>query len=423
MDHRPTALLRMRLLDGSSVQSCTRYGGGPEDCDPPDVVSGETLTAAIRLQKVAGKVTVDGVDHNVLTVTLDMGQGAFTVSNIELDDATKIAFNDAVKAYFAYHPVQFVINRLDLTNVPVTDALRPNDFVFRPLRTPAGNDILQLFIMTGGRPLLEYSQAFLNDVPEPLPLGQSASLMIRSQVVFQNVLPASMSAGWTLTGENPGGQHRAWTARVTQGSVTGQVNLSSLNHRESQSWEGGGSITDYTYSVVGGNDVAWQLAFTTFTCQSDGQLSYGGSEVKTVAYNEHWCITSYPCFWDCTTCGDQQYSSSYTAVVRASLPLSITGSGRDQRVSIAVTGKAVEVQGVFSGSGPCKSDSLGDQVNQQIRAQLPAKLADKLSFSPTAITVFALKNLLFPQHNYICLNTSAIPGDMLLLGTFDEKPT
>jgi hypothetical protein len=419
INNNNSATLQMEILDGSMVQYCSKIGDDPETCKPPESISGETLTAVIGLEKVAG---IAGNNHNVLEVRLNMAQGAFTISNINLSDATKVEFNKEVKAHFVNHPVEFLINQLDMTNIPTLNALKPNDFVFKPLQTPSANQMLQLFIMTGGRALLNYSQASLNDIPEPLPLGQSSSMMIRSQLIFQEVLPQSLKkeSGWALVGVDPGSS-AAWSGKMTSASVTGKVDLSSLTHTVSEFDDHGhfNGTTRYTYSIPGGgNDVTWSLADTTLTVNRDGQLLYSGSRSQSMSYNEHVCTTPG------SNCLDSTLSTDFSLAVRAVLPLSIDGSGRNQTIKIDIDTnidtikQGINVRGHLSGGGPSGSDDLKAQVNQKIQNQIPNQIASNLSIQFGAISVFALENLLFPNNNYITFSQCGIPGDLLLLGNF-----
>ena len=419
INNNNSATLKMEILSGS-VERCAQVGSAPEQCDTPQSISGETLTAVIQLAKVAGTVNIDNRDHNVLNVQLDMKEGAFSISNIDLSDATKVEFNKAVKEYFVSNPVIYLINRLDLTEIPTLDALKPSDFIFKPLQTPANNQMLQLFIMTGGRAMLNYSQAFLNNIPEPLPQGQSNSMMVRSELIFREVLPQSLrNNGWSLEGVNPGSATKAWSGRFTSASVTGTVDLSKLNHSSSSSGgHGSGSFTDYSYSIPGGNDVAWTLADTTITAQPNGQMIYGGSRGQRLEYNQHSCTTVYPCFWNCTRCNDSTLATDVTIEVRSSLPLGVGGSGRNQTIQIKTTSQGVAVSGHLSGGGPSGSDDLAAQVNQQIQSQVPQQIVQKLSIQFEAVSVFALKNLLFPANNYITFSSCGVPGDLVLLGNF-----
>lgn len=415
-----SANLEMEILSGT-VQKCSKIGAGPENCDSPESITGETLTAVIQLAKVAGTVEVDGSNHNVLKVQLDMKEGAFSISNIDLSDAAKVEFNKAVKAYFVNNPVIFLINQLDLTAVPTLEALKPSDFIFKPLQAPSGAKMLQLFIMTGGRAALNYSQAFLNNIPEPLPQGEKSSMMFRSGLIFSDVLPKSLSNnGWVLEGVNPGDAAEAWSGRFTNASVTGTVDLSPLNHSSStSSGHGGGSITNYTYSIPGGNDVSWSLNGTTITVQSNGQMYYSGTQKQTLQYNQQACYSYYPCFFNCDPkCSNSTLSSDVNVNVTATLPISVGGSGRSQTIQIATESKGVTATGHLSGGGPSGSDDLEAQVNQQIQKQVPQQIAAKLSLNFSPISVFALKNILFPANNYITFSSSAVPGDLLLLGNF-----
>jgi hypothetical protein len=69
---------------------------------------------------------------------------------------------------------------------------------------------------------------------------------------------------------------------------------------------------------------------------------------------------------------------------------------------------------------PSGSDNLAAQVNQQIQSQVPQQIKQKLSIQFEAVSVFALKNLLFPANNYITFSSCAVPGDLILLGNFNS---
>jgi hypothetical protein len=412
-----SATLNMEILSGS-VQKCSQVGSGPITCDPPEDISGETLTAIIDLGKVAGQTIVDGAVHDVLKVQLNMAEGAFTISNIQLSDVTKVEFNKAVQAYFVNNPVIFLINELDLTNIPTIEALKPSNFLFKPYESASGTQMLQLFIMTGGRALLNYSQAFLNNIPEPLPLGENSSMMIRSQVVFKDVLPNSIhNNGWTLTGVDPQDPHKAWSGKFTSASVSASVDLSKLNSTSSIGNELGSTTLTTTYYIPGGNTVSWSLNGTTFAVQNDGQIHYGGSQTNKLSFNERYCSTMSR---HSPECRESSLSTNVSLETNATLSLNVGGSGREQTITIATSGSNVNVTGHLSGGGPSSSDDLKAQVNQQIRDQIPNQIASKLLFNFEAISLFALKNLLFPSNNYIDFSLSALPGDMLIVGNFKK---
>jgi hypothetical protein len=409
-----TVQLNMQVLDGT-IQKCSKVGTNPEVCDSPQSISGETLTAFVDLAKVSGEVTVSGEKHSVLEVHLDMAQGAFSISNIQLSDAQKVALNAAIKAHFVNNPVIFLINRLDLTNIPTLDALKPSGFLFKTLETPLKNQMLQLFIMTGNRTLLNQSQAFLNNFAEPLPLDSTTSMIIRSGLIFKDVLPGSLaSSGWALEGADPGAPAKAWSGKFSSASVQGAVDLSKLNHSTTTGGEFP-SVTDYTYSIPGGNTVSWSLTGTTLAVRESGQLQYGGSQTQTLTYNEHASYSTSRKDSDTTR------TTEVAMNVLAAVSVTVGGTDRNQTIQVVTSAQAVNMAGThLSGGGPSNSDDFSAQVNQQINAQVPSQIAAKLSFPFAAISVFALKNLLFPTENFISFNTCAIPGDMLVLGNFKQ---
>src|SRR3984957_675680 len=411
-----TVQLEMEVLDGT-IQKCSKPDNQPEVCNPPESIKGEKLTAIVDLTKVSGEVTAGGEKHAVLEVRLDMAQGAFSISNIKLSDPQKIELNAAIKAYFVSCPVIFLINRLDLTNIPTLEGLKPNGFLFKTLETPLKNQMPRLFIMTGTRPLLNQSEAFLNNLPEPLPQDSNASMIIRSGLIFKDVLPGSLASnGWTLDGADPGAPAKAWSGKFSSASVLGDVDLSKLNGSSGTR----GSSSSWTYSIPGGNTVSWSLAGTALTVRENGQLQYSGAPTETLRFRQHLKTTVYPCFWDCTTETDTDLTTDVIINVSAVLSVTFGGTELNQTIQVATSAQSVTVTGHLSGGGPCNSDDLAAQVNQRIRDQVPSQIAAKLSFPFSAISVFALKNLLFPAGNYISFSGCAIPGDMLLLGNFKK---
>ena len=85
-----------------------------------------------------------------------------------------------------------------------------------------------------------------------------------------------------------------------------------------------------------------------------------------------------------------------------------------------MTSQAVTVTGHLAGGGPSGSDDLQAQVNQQVKAQVPPQVVKQLNVSFDAVSLFAIKNLLFPSNNYIQFTEVAAPGDLLVLGNFQS---
>jgi hypothetical protein len=80
----------------------------------------------------------------------------------------------------------------------------------------------------------------------------------------------------------------------------------------------------------------------------------------------------------------------------------------------------VSVVGRTSGGGPCGTDDVESLPNRLMAEQLPGQFKEKMDVSFNGVSVFALKNLLFPSKNYIDLQCVYVPGDLLILGNFKE---
>jgi hypothetical protein len=99
----------------------------------------------------------------------------------------------------------------------------------------------------------------------------------------------------------------------------------------------------------------------------------------------------------------------------------VEGTGRNQTLKINVNNESFNVSGHMSGGGPCGCDDLRARLNSQIKNQIPSQMVRQLSVSFSPVSLFALKNLLFPSKNYISLAEAYVPGDLLILGNFKTE--
>ena len=206
-------------------------------------------------------------------------------------------------------------------------------------------------------------------------------------------------------------------------SATG-IDLSKLTQRSSYSSGGGGSSTTTVYSFPN-NTVTWALDGMILSATAEGPMMLTGVRNQTMTINTVTTTSMYPCLsalWgkDCTTTTHGSFKNDVTSNVSASSPISVVGTGRDQSVSIKMQSQAVTVTGNLSGGGPSGSDDLQAQVNQQIKEQVPSQIVRQLDVSFDPISLFALKNLLFPSNNYIKFSGAYVPGDALIVGTFEN---
>lgn len=379
---------------------------------PTSIPNDATLLAIIQISQVKGLVNNY---HNAISVVLDMEKGTFSADKIQIDmsDEQKIQFSGAVKAYFQENPVKFIINSLDLSGISTLADLKPNQFYFKAYKSATTeNEMLQLFIQTNNREVWNYSQTFLNGVPDPIPMGSECSLMINSRIMFGNILPKSIQ-GWTLEGVNPSDAAKAWTAQFKKSSVDGVIDLSSLDFSTSNQL----AITKNKFAPKGGNPVPWNLSGMTISPNSSGmKLKYD----KTVEFK--FVRTEQTCYYgpfssDCDPEKEFENSTDITLDITGSLPTTI----ENQEVKISMSNQDVSPSARTSGGGLCGSDDLQSQVNKQIVEQIPKQITEKLNVSFSSVSVFAIQNLLFPSHNIIDLKSADVPGDLLILGNFKKK--
>jgi hypothetical protein len=403
----PLSDIKEETIDGKPMLVLQYYE------KPTPLGTTATLQAVIKIGQIRGIVNNN---QNILSVVLDMQKGAFAAKDIEIEmsDAQKVAFSEAVKAYFVNNPVIFIINSLDLTGIATLVDLKPHQFLFKAFKSQSGNEMLQLFIQTNNREAFNYSQTFISaDVPDPIPEGAQSSLMINSRIFFGSVLPQSITTGWTFKGENPGNTTSAWKGSFSNASVQGDVNLSSLNHTYTAPK---GSSTTYTeYSPFGGNPVSWSVDGMTIDSGKDGRMTMNYNKQNVFYFNQ----SSTTCtIFGCGKPNVSKLSTDITLSIVASLPTEVGGSGREQTLKINLSDKSVAVAARTSGGGPCGSDDLQSQVNKQLQGSLPNQVTSKINVSFKDVSVFALKNLLFPSKNYLNLQSVYVPGDLLILGNF-----
>lgn len=406
------------LINGS-IQECLQIKDDPEECDPPITIKEETLKAIIPISKVTGIVNPVKPGSQVYSVLLSMAEGTFSVENMDLSDEEKVEFNKELKAYFTHHPVVFIINSLDLSDIATLPDLRPNQFLFKTLTTHNNNQILQLFIQTSNRMALNESQAFLNDVPEPIPAGHDSSLIISSKVFFNSVLPASIQGGWSLKGVDPFADRKPWRSEFTQGNVTGNVDTSRLTETSS---DGGMGYSNYSITKVfmnmnESNDVSWSVAGMNITPTGRGTMQLSFKQEKDIPFVTKTEMTSCTIIGCKTTPSSHQYSTKITVTIGAAMPLVLSGEGKAQKIAVNISDKSVSIDGRMSGGGPCGCDDMQAQLNKAINNQIPGQLTSKLNVPFNQVSVFALQNLVFPDA-VIKFKSVAIPGDMVIFGDF-----
>ena len=430
------------VISSGSVQKCVQVGNSDPQCDPPQSVENITFTAYVPLNRIEGLVKPEKDGAQTFSVILDFTKGSFEVEQIDLNPEQKLAFSEAVKAYFVFNPVTYLINTLDLSKISTLDAMRPNEFRFKTWTTPANVHILQLFIMTGNRPALHYDRANLNNCDEPLPYGYESSMMISSRVFYDAVLPGSLNqAGWTIAGVPKGGDpanvRDAWYGKYTSGAARGTLDLLPLydgyqsgphSYKIKWAWLRIGYVPPPPRFPPAGGPAAyrysldWPISGMTIRPGTDGRMRL--ALFHQAKQNFEYSVGTYE-YWpgrkDILRYGETTHTTEYNIHIDSILPLTITKAGRDQEIHVDMKNLSVEVSGHLSGGGPSNCDNLEALFNQNLKAQLPDQVKKQMNVGFAPVSIFALKNLLFPTKNYIDMQDVAAPGDVLLLGNFKKE--
>ncbi|GAB6041394.1 MAC/perforin domain-containing protein [Endothiovibrio diazotrophicus] len=382
-----------------------------------------TLSAFLDLKQVKGTVTAGGASGEVLDVVLDLGRGAFVIDGIAVDGETGHQVSRAIQQHFAAHRVSYLLHRIDLKKVAVDTVLRPTAFRFRATRTPRGVELLQLFVMTGHRPLPVETAI---DLDEPLPDGADCSVIIARERFFMEVANEALrGSGWQLSRYN---------AQSTGYDLSGEITVDAP--KWSRDEDGGlvfAHVDRYHYSVNGG---ALRHHFRSIHVEywekRPGLLVLSrGDQLRVDVEVFHQRFSK---FWDAWE-EKGRYKFGYEGFLRFFIGVKVTIESRPnapgqwlkitaihpEDPSIAPLNLRrpwIEDRGIIGDRwnipGHC-----GQHMLEAAQNDTPRRIEEKLLQPLKALPLFAVRNLIFPDEGAIEMQAEAhVPGDLLILGNF-----
>ena len=319
-----------------------------------------SLSATVPLSTVTGLLNAD--TH---TVVLDFAQGSFTATDVTITGVDSQKLSAQIKSYFMTHDVKYQIASLDFTNGSSLASLTPTSFKLRVYSTNAGNQIVQILIVTDGTASTAYPI-----VTEPIPTasGYSCSLMISSRIVFSDILCAGFNAAgkaFKLYPQNNG------TAQGYGAYISPQMHFSgSFSY---------GSCCDKTtvkYSIY-----------------------LGGTYTGTATQGFHLYQSVTP-----------KGNVGNTITVSGFDPMSLSGAAAVQQINITATTPSVSVTGGASGK-------INSELTGILGGPFKAAMSD-VSFTP--VSYFALRNILFPG-SLMKMSVVQVPTDLVIVGTFEPS--
>jgi|SRR5579859_93290 len=371
-----TVTVTQAIVSGSTTTGTMPVGSGYQPascgCTPNDprvtwgapqtinVGNHPTISAAVQLTSVIG--LINPTTH---TVVLDFANGAFTITNVAIQNVTSQELADQIKSWFATHGVKYQVASLDFSGAGTISSLTPRQFQFNVIKTNSGNIVVQLLITTNGSPARGNPI-----VTEPIPTasGYTCSLMISSRIVFSDILCAGFNGAGKSFKIYPQSQSpvQGYTAYIApQMHFAGSFSYGSCCDR-----------TTVTYSIYLGGTYSGSKSNGFYLYQS---LTPGGNVGNTIT-------------------------------VSGNNPVSLTGSGSSQAIHINPQPPSVTCSGGAS-----------DRINGELQSILSSNFqAGMAGISFGSVTYFALRNVLFPS-NLMKMSVVQVPTDLVIVGTFQPN--
>ena len=398
----------------------------PLNLDDPNIKWGDkkvisvankpTVSGAVALGMVQGLVdpplpgggTGDRNDSH--SVVLDFTKGSFIASNLNVD-TDSATLNLQISNWFQLNPIKYLINTVVFNDATTLKSMQPKSFKLNVLTTNSSKNILQVFIATTGQ---QQSNLTIN-VNEPVPDTYHNSLMINTKIMFQDIFVQSFNAGKTdvrVATVDPGNDFDTWKAKATAGTVSGTASFNNTASSETRISESSNTIT-------------WPLTGLMFAPTQDQgvSLTYNASETVNFQHRDYYCTSSEGgtfCSWSSW----RDHSVDVTVALTGSYPLSVIDVDGKMQVQIASSPPSIVVTPPdLKPTGPCEcnDNDLKIQVGTILQTQVPAKLqASMAGIQFSAVSVFALYNLLFPTQDFIEMKQAYVPGDLVVLGTFNK---
>ena len=140
-------------------------------------------------------------------------------------------------------------------------------------------------------------------------------------------------------------------------------------------------------------------------------FKYGSRSQLFGRFGHQWSEISY-----------KNYSLAVNVVMKTNMKFIIEGSGQNQKVQLE---KVDSTNPMITGdlqptaaACKCNDRELQEAFLDSLRKGMTPQLASMLKKPFTAVSLFALKNILFPAQNLLDMKEAYVPGDMVIFGNF-----
>ena len=418
LNNSDSAQIMMPIISGSYKQSFITDDGSNIVVDDVQVKEsdGSFIRGDVPLAILQGSVSTQK------SVAVRLNGGSFSPSkfeaaksNPEIRAVLTDYFSNLKDGYEVYN-----FGSLDFKSIAVLNSLRPTNFLFNVIRTESGRDFLQMFIATT-KQLQSSAVMYLR---EPVPSVYDCSLIINSKIFFEDILPTSLGEAKSdlrlraIAPDSDVNKDKVWYSEATAGTVVSNFRPTKVGSGIDTMGIGGIPRSYESYVAVNNNSCVVNLAEMKF---NSGDVS---SEWHTKMNYDVGLRTfpfKYGRRYDGGPVSYNDYSLQVTIKMNAKLPFSVTGKGQNQLVELATTTANVYLTGNLeppAGACECNDRELQKMFLQNLQNNVPPKLRALFNQKFESISLFALKNLLFPAKNLIDMKEAYVPGDMVVFGNF-----
>ena len=116
----------------------------------------------------------------------------------------------------------------------------------------------------------------------------------------------------------------------------------------------------------------------------------------------------------------------FKVTISGDIGLSIVGKGQNQLVQVSPfksSGDGHYFDGTVQQHGDCdcdNEDEIQSKFTQQLNDALSQQLTTIFDQKFSSVSIFALKNILFPAKNLIDMQQAYVPGDLVIFGNFTK---
>ena len=361
-------------------------------------------------------------------IALKLNEGAFSyqylksTANPSLNEGLTSYFTGLKDGYEVYN-----LGMLDTKEITLLPSLTPKSFKFHVHHSPSNRDILQLFITTTGE---MQTEPFLN-LDEPFPTTYESSLIISSKVFFSSILPTCLGdSGLRLDYEsketpNNGNNDKVWTTRVKAGTASSSFPEKMIESYQ-QKMNDNTCIMCKDYVAVDNDTIHIDLSGMTFksgACDNSPNVEMTfdrkGEEYK---FKYGTCKQIHIGAW--SNIDYSYYPLKVNVTMKATLGFDVTGTGQHQILSLSeLPSTNPFIDGDLEPAGTCKCNDheLQKSFLENLRTGMEPQLKSIFDKKFTSVSLFALKNILFPAKNIIEFKEAFVPGDMIIFGNFTKE--